>query len=110
MAFVPSLSPSAPPAGPLGALASLLGHGAPPPAAPPAQAGPLGGSEAEPITILRQMIDLANRYMSVEPDQEDVATMSKLHATLQGYLAKDQRDRDTALGNGSVSRLVRKAP
>jgi hypothetical protein len=48
--------------------------------------------------------------MDAEPDQQDVATMAKVLSTLQGYLAKDQADRESALGNGSIARLVRKTP
>lgn len=106
---------------PLAALAQLAGGAGPAndPLTPGDQADPFGaaagapgaqGSEEQPIAILQQMIDLAKQYMNVEPDQQDVATMAKVHTTLQTYLAKDQADREAALGNGSIARLVRKTP
>ena len=85
-------------------LASLGGAPAGPPPGPPQ-----GGSEAEPIRILKQMISLANQYLGVEPDEEDKATMAKLLATLQQYLAKDQKDQDQMLGGLASPRGLRKA-
>lgn len=105
--------------GPLAALAALAGGGHDPLTAgdqpdPTLGGGPTGapggGSEDQPISILRQMIDLAKQYIDVEPDEQDKATMTQIYAKLQSYLAKDQSDRETALGNGSIARLVRKAP
>ena len=92
-------------------LASLLGSlgGSPggAPAGPPSD--PQGGSEDQPIAILKQMIDLGNQYLGVEPDEADKATMAKLLATLQQYLAKDQADKDALLGGVSSPRGLRKA-
>lgn len=85
---------------PPGLLAMLQGGGTP-------QDAP-ASDEREPIAILKQMIELAQRYMQVEPDAEDKATMAKLHATLQQYMAKDQADAEAALGGGPATRLMRK--
>lgn len=110
------------PAGPGGAppvppaLLALLGHGA----APPPSAGPVGppppaggdtdqgGSEQEPIAILKQMIELGRKYVGVEPDEEDKATMSKVLSTLQSYLAKEQKENDQMLGGVMSPRAMRK--
>jgi len=89
-------------------LMALLGGGAGAPAAPSPAEPTAGGPEDEPIDILKQMIELANRYISVERDAEDQATMSKLLATLHQYLAKDQQDAEAALGGGPATRLMRK--
>lgn len=92
-------------------MMSLLQGGAqagPPPGHPPSITIGGGGSEEKPIEILTRMIDDAKAYMSVEPDEEDKATMAQLLAKLQGYLAKDQKDREAALGNPSVTRQLRK--
>lgn len=117
------LSPPGSSPGPLDALAALAGgQGGPPDPFGGSLAGggsdplaglggqPGGNPEDQPIALLQQMIDLAKQYMDAEPDQQDVATMAKVLSTLQGYLAKDQADRDAALGNGSIARLMRKTP
>lgn len=75
----------------------------------PAGGAPAGGGEQEPIAILKSMIEMAKRYIDVEPDQEDVATMTDVLNRLQRYLAKDQADHDGALGNPQTMRLLRKA-
>lgn len=67
-----------------------------------------GSSEREPIALLKQMIELGNRYISVEPDAADKATMAKLLATLHQYLGQDQKDAEAALGGGSATRVLRK--
>ncbi len=87
-------------------LAGLL-HGGPPPGPQqgPPQAG--GGGEREALSILRQMIDLAQNYIQAEPDPEDKATMAKVAATLHQYLAKDQADTNKLLGNqGTLAKVM----
>jgi len=64
--------------------------------------GPPSGGERESLSILRQMIDLAQQYIQAEPDAEDKATMAKLAATLHQYFAKDQQDTHKLLGNQSA--------
>src|SRR5690348_4501524 len=91
-----------PGAGPNPLAALIAGHGGPPPggpaAGPPPPGAGGGGSEDQPISLLKQMIDLGKRYVEVEPDEEDKATMTKVLSTLQGYLAKDQKENDQMLG------------
>lgn len=86
-------------------LMALLGGGNSAPSAPESS----GGSEDEPISLLNQMIDSAKRYLDVEPDEEDKATMTKILSQLQQYLAKDQADQDGMLGGKLSPRAVRKA-
>ena len=108
--------PTGPGAPPPALLQLLLAHaaaqhaaGGPGPAGlPPDVPGQPDTDEHEPIRILQQMIQLAERYMHVEPDREDTATMAKLLATLHQYLAKDQRDAEGALGGGPATRVLRK--
>lgn len=88
---------------PPGLLALLQSQGQ-----PQQQAPQQGSDEREPIAILKQMIQLATRYIQVEPDAEDKATMAKLSATLHQYLAKEQSDAEGALGGGPATRLMRK--
>ena len=66
-----------PPAGPVG------GQPGPPAPATPGAPQNGGGDEGPSISILQQMISLAQRYMQVEPDEEDKATMAKVLMTLQ---------------------------
>ncbi len=78
-----------------------------PPQGPPPS--PQSGGERDAIDLLKQMIDLANQYIQVEPDAEDQATMAKLLATLHQYLGKDQADTNKLLGNQSaLARVVSK--
>lgn len=95
----------------LGALAAGVGAGGgsgphPPTIQIPGDAE--DSAEAKPIAILQKMIALAGQYLDVEPDAEDKATMAKVQATLHQYLAKEQSDADTALGNKSTARILRK--
>lgn len=101
----PGGSPIPPPLLALLAAAHAHAGGVAPPDEPDA-----GGSSGEqkPMAILKQMIDLGNQYIGVEPDAEDKATMAKLLATLHQYLAKDQQDAEAALGGGSATRTLRK--
>lgn len=82
-----------------------------PPAGPPGPPGaPGAGNEAQPLAILRQMIQLGQRYVQLEPDPEDRATMAKVLATLHQYEAKDQQDAQRVMGaNPSMMRVLRKA-
>jgi hypothetical protein len=82
--------------------------GPPPQAQPQGQDQPGGEDERQPIQILQQMIALGNKYIQVEPDAEDRATMAKLLATLHQYLATEQKDAEGALGGGAPTRLLRR--
>jgi hypothetical protein len=80
------------------------GFGGPPPDVP----GQPDSDEQAPIAILKQMITLGAKYIAVENDAADKATMAKLVATLHQYLAKDQQDAEAALGGGAATRALRK--
>lgn len=94
--------PTAPPDIPPQLLAMLGGAAQ----APPPQEQ--GDDEREPIQILKQMIQLANQFIKVEPDADDQATMAKLLSTLHQYLAREQQDAEAALGGGSSTRVLRR--
>ena len=89
----------------LGGIRSGQSPSGPPPMPSP---GP-GGPEQEPLRILDQMIQLAKRYIDVEPDAVDKATMGKLLQTLLQYQSKDQMDADQALGSPGTARILRKS-
>ena len=81
-------------------LADLLGGGG----APPQQGG---GDESSALQILKQMIQLGKQYVDVEPDPEDKATMGKILQLLLQYEAKDQKEKDAALGTSPALKHVR---
>jgi hypothetical protein len=80
----------------------------PHPDAPPEAGAGGGGSEEEPISILQQMIQLAQQYQQVEPDEEDKAKIVGVMKMIQDLLAKDQNDKASALGNPAIQRVLRK--
>ncbi len=90
------------PGGPPPDLAGLLGGGGPP------QGPDQGGGDEDPVAILGDMLALAQEYLGVEPDEEDKLLMQKVTTLLQQLRAKDQSDKDGALG-GSNMRVFRKA-
>ena len=94
-------------------LAQIMGGGGgPAPGGPPGMApgGPPqdGGGQEDAIQILRQIVDLCQQYLQVEPDEEDKLDGAKMLQFAQKLLAKDQQDRDSALGGSNV-RMIRKA-
>ena len=91
---------------PPGLMALLQGQGAGTPGAAETPENPSDDREA--LAILKQMIQLASRYIQVEPDAADKATMAKVQATLHQYLAREQSDAEQALGGGPATRLMRK--
>lgn len=94
-------------AGPdIGSLLAQLGGG-PSQGAPDQGAPPQGGAD-QPLALMKQIVDLCQQYLQVEPDEEDKLQGSKLLQLAQQLLAKDQQDRDQAMG-GSSQRILRKA-
>jgi hypothetical protein len=93
------------PPGPPPNLAALLGAGAP-------GGGPDQGATAQqgdPVAIVSNMLDLAQQYLQVEPDQDDKLAMQKVSTELQQLLAKDQADGDKAMSGDLGPRTLRKA-
>lgn len=90
-------------------LASLGGgQGGPPPDAAQGPQGPQDTSGGQPIELLKQIISVIQQYLQAEPDEEDKLQGTKLLQLAQQLLAKDQQDRDQAMG-GSSQRILRKA-
>jgi hypothetical protein len=90
-------------AGPMGDL----GGGPMPPSAgpPPGEEG--GGGDT--ISILQEMLQLAQEYLAVEEDEEDKLTMTKVLSQLQSYLAAEQKEKDEMLGGKLPKKLLRGA-
>ena len=78
--------------------------GAPPPGGPPSG----GGDPGQALDLIKQIVDLVQQYLQAEPDEEDKLQGAKLLQLAQQLLAKDQQDRDQAMG-GSSQRILRKA-
>lgn len=61
------------------------------------------------INILNRMIQDAQEYLSVETDEEDKLTMTRVLNLLQGYLAREQKESDQAMQGTASPRLLRRA-
>ena len=97
----------------LGGLGGGGGPGGPPPDAGPPQGGPppgppSGGDPGQALDLIKQIVDLVQKYLQVEPDEEDKVAGTDILKLAQKLLAKDQADRDQAMG-GSSQRILRKA-
>lgn len=90
-------------------LQALAQMGGPPDAGGPPPGGPDDEStEQGAIDILKQMLELADQYRGVEPDEEDKASMEQARTLLQNLLAKDQKEKDGLLqGKASPGALRR---
>jgi hypothetical protein len=80
-----------------------------PPSDQPDPTSSVGPDPQAAVDYLKQMIDLAKKYLDVEPDEEDKATMTKVMSQLQQYLAKDQSELDGAMSGSLSPRAMRKA-
>jgi len=58
--------------------------------------------------LKRQILDLLRRAIQEDPDEEDKLAMEKCTSILQQLLARDQADSQQALGNSSLTRMLRK--
>ncbi len=101
----------------IGALLAQLGGGAvgqgpgpdgAPPGGLPEGGTPQDDSGGQPLDLLKEIIGLVQQYLQAEPDEEDKLQGTKLLQLAQQLLAKDQQDRDQAMG-GSSQRILRKA-
>jgi hypothetical protein len=82
-------------------LAALLGGGGDPAEAEPAP--------SDPPDILRQMLELASDYRSVEEDDEDLLSIEKVTTLIQQLLAKQQKEADGMLQGKASPRAMRRA-
>jgi hypothetical protein len=82
-------------------LAALGGAGA---AGGPPEQGP-----GDPVELLRQILDLADEYKSVERDEEDILVIEKVTSIVQGLLAKNQREDDGMMQGKLTPRALRRA-
>ncbi len=85
-------------------IAQLMGGGGAPPeeAAPEGPPGIMDGAPGGGEESLTIAIDAIQDAIDAEADQEDIQVMLQCQAKLQGILAKNQKDADSAMG-GKVS-------
>lgn len=98
-------------------IAAALQHGAPqgpPPGMPGPQAGPPppgagggGGNAQQAIAFLKQGIQNLHQAMNAEPDPEDKAVLAKTVSLLMQMIAKDQKEKDAALGTTPAHKAMR---
>jgi len=110
MMGLPGGPPGLPQGGGEDPIAALMGGmGGPPPAEEPAPPGgitdgaPGGGEDA-----LIQALDLLQVAIDAEADQEDVQVLLQCQTKLQGILAKNQKEADSALGGKASAGSIRK--
>lgn len=107
----------------MSALDMIAGGGPPPgpPGMPPdmgmppdvqagqAQAPSGGNADSAAADLLGQILDLAQQYMSIEPDEEDKAVVAQCISQLQKVRAKDQQDADKMTQGNVTPRALRAA-
>lgn len=87
---------------PLAALiAARAGGGAPQPDAQ--DSGPDKASD-----IVSQMIDLGQRAVAAEKDPVEREGLAKIVALLHGFAAREQKQRDAAMGAGPAVQMLRR--
>jgi hypothetical protein len=88
-----------------------MGPGAPPgagpPGPPPGAQGGAGGNAQQAISFLRQAIQNLHQAQQAEPDPEDQAIISKTVSLLMQMIAKDQKEKDAALGTTPAHKAMR---
>ena len=76
---------------------------------PPGAAPGGGGNPQSALQYLRQAIQALRQYESAEPDPEDKAVAAKVAGLLMQLIAKDQKEKDAALGSTPAHKAMRNA-
>ncbi len=76
-----------------------------PPGPPPGP--PAGGGNA--LAYLRQALQALRQYEQAEPDPEDKAVAAKVYGLLIQLMAKDQKEKDAAMGTTPAHKAMRNA-
>jgi|SRR5579884_3167902 len=94
---------------PLAALLAARGGAAPAPGVPGAPAGPqASGAQPNVSALIGHMIDLGTQAMTAERDPLEKEALSKIIALLHGFAAREQKQRDAAMGAGPAIQLLRR--
>jgi hypothetical protein len=75
--------------------------------APPAMPEPPESSES-PSDVIREMLQLADLYRTVEQDDEDLLTMEKARTLLQQLLAAQQKQQDELVQGKASPQALRR--
>lgn len=70
--------------------------------------GPSGPDAGAALDKIKEVVASIQEYLQLEPDEEDKLQGTKLLQLAQQLLAKDQADKDNAMG-GQNQRILRKA-
>lgn len=109
--------PPAPPGLPPELMMALMGGGAPPglagPGGPPPGLGPPPGPDSDAGAMsagdhLREALKHIDAYRSQETDDEDLAAAAKMIAALQGLFAKQQKEKEAAMGTSPAIKGMRR--
>ena len=84
-------------------LAAHQGGGAPQQASQPEADGTTGVTE-----LINRMIDLGMQAAQKEKDPIERSELAKIVATLHGFAAREQKQRDSAMGAGPAVQLLRR--
>jgi hypothetical protein len=79
-----------------------------PPAGPPV-GPPVEELARSPIDVLRDLLEGAQEYLSVEQDEEDKEKGGRILALVQQLLALNQRQADQMMGATPAAKALRKA-
>ncbi len=99
----------------MAALAAQHGGAPPGPGGPPVQGGPSGpppapgggGNAQAAIEALKAAINSLHQAGAAEPDPEDQAVISKVVSLLMQMIAKDQKEKDAAMGTTPAHKAMR---
>jgi hypothetical protein len=97
----------------------MIAGGGPPPGPPgmpdpgvqagQAQAPSGANADSAAADLLGQILDLAQQYMQIEPDEEDKAVVAQCITNMQKVRAKDQQDADKMTQGNVTPRALRAA-
>lgn len=81
---------------------------APSPAGFPGPAPEQAGGDAGPADVLRQILQLCDRYRQVEQDDVDLLEIEKISTQVQALLAAQAREQDDLLQGKASPRALRR--
>lgn len=87
-----------------------MAQGGPPPglqASPSGPAGPPSPQGGDPVTYLKLAMEAVLKAGQAETDEEDKAALAKVFAQLQQIMAKDQKEKDAAMGTTPAHKYMR---
>lgn len=91
-------------------LAALLAAHAQSQGAPAGPTGPIptDGDDAAPNELVSRASQLLSKAIGLEKDPVEREALSKIVALLHGFAAREQKQRDAAMGAGPAVQLLRR--